>query len=71
MIEKIAERTAKIKVGDPTDTATTMSAVINERRSKPSMATSRRAKPKAAASSPAAARTASRVSLSSRRSSPT
>ena len=30
MIEKIAERTAKIKVGDPTDTATTMSAVINE-----------------------------------------
>jgi len=31
MIEKIAERTAKIKVGDPTDTATTMSAVINEK----------------------------------------
>ncbi len=31
MIEKIAERTAKIKVGDPADTATTMSAVINEK----------------------------------------
>ena len=31
MIEKIAERTAKIKVGDPSDTATTMSAVINEK----------------------------------------
>ncbi len=31
MVEKIAERTAKIKVGDPTDTATTMSAVINEK----------------------------------------
>jgi 1-pyrroline-5-carboxylate dehydrogenase len=31
MIEKIAERTARIKVGDPTDTATTMSAVINEK----------------------------------------
>jgi 1-pyrroline-5-carboxylate dehydrogenase len=31
MIEKIAEHTAKIKVGDPTDTATTMSAVINEK----------------------------------------
>jgi 1-pyrroline-5-carboxylate dehydrogenase len=31
MIEKIAERTAKIKVGDPTDTTTTMSAVINEK----------------------------------------
>jgi 1-pyrroline-5-carboxylate dehydrogenase len=31
MIEKIAELTAKIKVGDPTDTATTMSAVINEK----------------------------------------
>jgi 1-pyrroline-5-carboxylate dehydrogenase len=31
MIEKIAERTTKIKVGDPTDTTTTMSAVINEK----------------------------------------
>lgn len=31
MIEKIAERTAKIKVGDPTDTSNTMSAVINEK----------------------------------------
>ncbi len=31
MIEKIAERTAKIKVGNPTDTSTTMSAVINEK----------------------------------------
>ena len=31
MIEKIAERTAKIKVGDPADTSTTMSAVINEK----------------------------------------
>jgi len=31
MIEKIAERTAKIKVGAPTDTSTTMSAVINEK----------------------------------------
>ncbi len=31
MIEKIAALTAKIKVGDPTDTATTMSAVINEK----------------------------------------
>ena len=31
MIEKIAERTAKIKVGDPSDNATTMSAVINEK----------------------------------------
>ncbi|MGI8735554.1 MAG: L-glutamate gamma-semialdehyde dehydrogenase [Pyrinomonadaceae bacterium] len=31
MLEKIAERTAQIKVGDPTDTATTMSAVINEK----------------------------------------
>src|SRR5438105_5872267 len=30
MIEKIAERTAKIKVGEPTDSASTMSAVINE-----------------------------------------
>jgi 1-pyrroline-5-carboxylate dehydrogenase len=31
MVEKIAERTAKIKVGVPTDTVTTMSAVINEK----------------------------------------
>jgi len=31
MIEKIAELTAKIKVGDPTDTSNTMSAVINEK----------------------------------------
>jgi 1-pyrroline-5-carboxylate dehydrogenase len=31
MIEKIAERTAKIKVGAPTDNATNMSAVINEK----------------------------------------
>jgi 1-pyrroline-5-carboxylate dehydrogenase len=31
MIEKIAERTAKIKVGPPTDNAMTMSAVINEK----------------------------------------
>ena len=31
MIEKIAERTAKIKVGAPTDNVTTMSAVINEK----------------------------------------
>jgi 1-pyrroline-5-carboxylate dehydrogenase len=31
MIEKIAERTARIKVGLPTETATTMSAVINEK----------------------------------------
>ncbi|HVS81415.1 MAG TPA: L-glutamate gamma-semialdehyde dehydrogenase [Pyrinomonadaceae bacterium] len=31
MIEKIAERTAKIRVGDPSDNATTMSAVINEK----------------------------------------
>jgi 1-pyrroline-5-carboxylate dehydrogenase len=31
MIEKIAERTAKIRVGDPTDSTTTMSAVINEK----------------------------------------
>ena len=29
MLEKIAERTEKIKVGDPTNSATTMSAVIN------------------------------------------
>ncbi len=31
MIEKIAELTARIKVGDPTDTGTTMSAVINDK----------------------------------------
>jgi 1-pyrroline-5-carboxylate dehydrogenase len=31
MIEKIAERTEKIKVGDPTEQPTTMSAVINEK----------------------------------------
>ncbi|HEV8140197.1 MAG TPA: L-glutamate gamma-semialdehyde dehydrogenase [Pyrinomonadaceae bacterium] len=31
MVEKIAERTAKIKVGAPTDNGTTMSAVINEK----------------------------------------
>jgi 1-pyrroline-5-carboxylate dehydrogenase len=31
MIEKIAELTAKIKVGVPTDNSTTMSAVINEK----------------------------------------
>jgi len=31
MIEKIAARTARIKVGAPTDNATTMSAVINEK----------------------------------------
>ncbi|MGZ8848330.1 MAG: L-glutamate gamma-semialdehyde dehydrogenase [Pyrinomonadaceae bacterium] len=31
MIEKIAERTARIKVGDPTDNTTMMSAVINEK----------------------------------------
>src|SRR5436190_16487458 len=31
MLEKIAERTAKLSVGDPTDPATTMSAVINEK----------------------------------------
>jgi 1-pyrroline-5-carboxylate dehydrogenase len=31
MIEKIAERTSKIKLGDPTDNTSTMSAVINEK----------------------------------------
>jgi 1-pyrroline-5-carboxylate dehydrogenase len=31
LIEKIAERTAKIKLGDPLDNGTTMSAVINEK----------------------------------------
>ncbi len=31
MVEKIAERTAKIKLGDPTDNANNMSAVINEK----------------------------------------
>jgi 1-pyrroline-5-carboxylate dehydrogenase len=31
MIEKIAERTAKIKVGNPTDSAPTMSAVVNQK----------------------------------------
>jgi 1-pyrroline-5-carboxylate dehydrogenase len=31
MIEKIAERTARIKVGDPADNTSTMSAVINEK----------------------------------------
>ncbi len=31
MIEKIAERTARIKLGDPTDNGNTMSAVINEK----------------------------------------
>ena len=31
MLEKIAERTQKLRVGDPSDTATTMSAVINEK----------------------------------------
>jgi 1-pyrroline-5-carboxylate dehydrogenase len=31
MLEKIRERTAKIKVGDPTEAATTMSAVINQK----------------------------------------
>jgi 1-pyrroline-5-carboxylate dehydrogenase len=31
MIDKIAERTAKIKLGDPTDNSNTMSAVVNEK----------------------------------------
>ena len=31
LLEKIVERTDKIKVGEPTDAATTMSAVINEK----------------------------------------
>jgi 1-pyrroline-5-carboxylate dehydrogenase len=31
MLEKIVERTAKIKVGDPTEQATAMSAVINQK----------------------------------------
>ncbi|HMH42395.1 MAG TPA: L-glutamate gamma-semialdehyde dehydrogenase [Pyrinomonadaceae bacterium] len=31
MIEKIAERTAKIKLGDPMDNGNTMSAVVNEK----------------------------------------
>lgn len=31
MLEKIVERTAKVKVGDPTDPANNMSAVINEK----------------------------------------
>jgi 1-pyrroline-5-carboxylate dehydrogenase len=31
MLEKIVERTLKIKVGDPTDLSTTMSAVINQK----------------------------------------
>src|SRR5918912_391720 len=31
MLDKIVERTEKIKVGDPTDAATTMSAVINQK----------------------------------------
>jgi len=31
MLEKIADRTAKIKLADPTDQSTTMSAVINEK----------------------------------------
>jgi 1-pyrroline-5-carboxylate dehydrogenase len=31
LLEKIVERTEKIKVGDPTDPSTTMSAVVNEK----------------------------------------
>jgi 1-pyrroline-5-carboxylate dehydrogenase len=31
MLERIAERTAKLKVGDPTDPSTNMSAVINQK----------------------------------------
>ena len=31
MLDKIAERTAKIKLGDPNDVSTNMSAVINEK----------------------------------------
>ncbi|MGO8019900.1 aldehyde dehydrogenase family protein, partial [Rhizobium leguminosarum] len=31
MLEKIAEQTQKIKMGDPNDGATNMSAVINEK----------------------------------------
>jgi 1-pyrroline-5-carboxylate dehydrogenase len=31
MLEKIADRTAKVRVGDPTDPATNMAAVINEK----------------------------------------
>ena len=31
MVEKIVERTAKIKLADPTDPTTNMSAVINEK----------------------------------------
>jgi len=47
MIEKIAERTAKIKLGDPTDNANNMSAVVNEKLSKPSTATSKKERRKA------------------------
>src|SRR6185503_2822576 len=31
MLEKIADRTAKLKLADPTDPSTSMSAVINEK----------------------------------------
>jgi len=44
LLEKIVERTERIKVGEPTDPATTMSAVINERLSRQSTVTSKRAK---------------------------
>ncbi len=47
MMEKIAERTAKIKLGDPSDNSITMSAVINEKASSPSTATSKKGRLKA------------------------
>jgi len=50
MIEKIAERTAKIKLGDPTDNGNTMSAVVNEKAFQTINSSLRKEKPKADAS---------------------
>jgi len=64
---RIAAPAAKIKVGDPTNTSTTMSAVVNDKAFKSINAMSRRVKPKADAWWRAVARMVNKDSLSTRR----
>jgi len=67
MLEKIAALTAKIKVGDPTNTSTTMSAVVNDKAFKSINGYVEKGKAKADAWWRAVARMVNKDSLSTRR----
>jgi 1-pyrroline-5-carboxylate dehydrogenase len=67
MLEKNCRAHGKLRVGDPTEAATGMSAVINQKAFKTINEYIEKAKPKAGACSRAAAQTVSKASLSSRR----